>query len=136
MQILKGKITTLTQLVVEGNTVFVFTLMKKERDFTEWADEVYDAVFVLHQKLDDRLSSSILVLATASEGSRVSVHIDSDNPVPVVGELKARTPVVVSSVEHVSGDHDDEESESDSYVGGDLGGEPIDLVRRARRRSE
>ena len=41
MQKLTGTIIDITPIVMNGNTVYVFTLMKAARQYMEYDDEVY-----------------------------------------------------------------------------------------------
>jgi hypothetical protein len=101
MKTLTGSIRSIVPIVVNGNTVYVFTVMKAEREHMEWADEIYAAVFVADDS--GKLSDLTLQLACLSIGSEVKVTIeDIDGEVPVAAAANPKLRLTVVGVEAAS----------------------------------
>ncbi len=88
---------------MNGNTVYVFTLMKAERQYMEYDDEVYDAVFVARpEPTDGTLSALTLQLIGLKEKQEVLVHVDFEEEIPVAASVTAKRQVRVTEIERVS----------------------------------
>jgi hypothetical protein len=83
-----GFIISVVPIVAGGNTLYAFTLMKEKRQYAEWKDEVYAAVFVADGSKEADLgpigiSPLTLRMSFLARGTEVDVVVESDDDVPV-----------------------------------------------------
>jgi len=98
MQIFTGIVRSIAPLVVNGNTIHVFTLAKPPGHCMQTFDEVYAAVFVTPPPNGDGKPTDLaLYLAFVSAGDAIKVtveDIDGDVPIAEAANLKLRLTVV------------------------------------------
>jgi hypothetical protein len=142
-----GTVIWIRPVVANGNTAFVFTLMKQKREYLEWDDEVFDAVFVAaptNRKPGlvagmgsdtNEVSDLAVQMACVEKGAKITVEIGDNVKVPVKKRVTSKTRVEVKGVEILKASEDsDDDFDTDFEEGDDdqADGEQL-LSRRPRR---
>lgn len=111
---LSGTIRNITPVVVDGNTIYLFNLVKKEREYLEWDDEVYDAVFFAEGSENGFPNEVVLFLAFCkNEGAEVKIKIESKKAIPTANKASTKRRVRTLAIDYIeqpdyeSGDGDD-----------------------------